>query len=79
MLADDAVKRCPDLSISQVQLGERDARLGSEQLRLRGCPLIDPFVYLDLGCRILFEECRIATDFGLGVNQSRLSGEHLSL
>ena len=30
VLADDAVERRPDLGIAEVQLGERDARLGSE-------------------------------------------------
>ncbi len=67
VLADDAVKRRPDLRVAEVQLGERHTRLGSEQLRFCASALINPFVDLDLGCRILFEECCIANDLSLCV------------
>ncbi len=79
MLADDAVERGADLGIAEVQLRQPDLRLRAQQLRLGAGPLEIPVVDLGLGRGVLLDQRRIADEFGLGVEERRLRGQHLGL
>jgi len=79
MLPDDAVEGRAHLGIGKVDLVDRHLRLGAQQLRRGARPLVIPMIDLGLRRRVLFDERRVAGEFGLGVDERRLSGLNLGV
>ena len=74
-----AVERGCHLSVAEVEPGERDLRLGAEDVRLGRLLLEDPVVDLDLSGGVLLQEGGVAPDLEMGVVARRLGGLQLRL
>ena len=79
VLANNAVKRRPDLGIAEVQLGQGDLCLSPEQLRLGARLFVNVLIDRGLRRRILLYQLAVPDELGLCVNQRCLCGEDLGL
>ena len=67
-----AVERSPDLGIAEVELSQRDLRLGRNDVRLRARSLENPVIDIDLGGGVPLEQRGVAAHLGLRVEQRSL-------
>jgi hypothetical protein len=79
VLADNAVERCSDFCVTQVQLGDCHLCLSVEQRCFGARPFEGPMIDLSLGRGILLDELCVTDELGFCICQRGLSGEHLGL